>query len=347
MYLNLKSIAKELNISVSTVSRVVNSKDNVNEETRKRVLELLEKYNYIPNQIARSLKNKTSNTVGIIIPDITESFFTQVIKGVEQILTKNGYSLIFSDSDESPVKEKSYMEFMFQKRVDALVLATVSKDTEPVNMYIQNNIPVIFIDNLPNLVESFDAVVINNAKASTLAVQHLIYKGHKRIAIITGRQDETTGYERLNGYTRTLSVNSIEIDQSLIKYGNYKDDSGYACMKELLDNKKNSDFTAVYVTSEKMTFGAIAAIREAKLSIPDDISVVAFDFHDRSGLIVPGITSIIQPEREIGSLVADLIIKRIQEKQEKANKKQGHGTAKQVILIEPALDVKDSCKVIK
>ncbi len=341
MFFNLKSIAKELNVSVSTVSRVVNNKDNVNEETRARVLALLNKYNYVPNEVARSLKNQTTNMIGIIVPDITEGFFAQIIKGADQILTENGYSLIFCDSNESEAKEKHYMELLFQKRVEALVLATVSKNTKPLRMYLDNDIPVVFIDNLPNLSESYDAVLINNAKASALAVQHLISNGHGRIAIIAGSQSETTGYERLNGYIRTLKSNGIQVDDRLIKYGNYKDDSGYCCMKELIKNKRHSDFTAVYVTSEKMTLGALSAIREEGLCIPEDLAVAACDFHDKSGLIVPGITTIVQPEREIGSLTADLIIRRLKEKKFSV-KETEQETAKQTILLEPGLIIKES-----
>lgn len=333
----LKDIAKELNISVSTVSRVVNNKEYVNEETRKRILKALDKYNYVPNQVARSLKCQATKTVGIIVPDISEDLFAQVIKGIDQVLTKKGYSIIVSDSNENSEKEEHYLRLLYQKRIDALVLATVAKEQNSVKLYIENGIPVVFIDNLPHLNLSYDSVLIDNQKASQLAVQHLIDLGHTDIAIIAGIPDETTGYERLEGYKKTLLSNGLTVNKDLIKYGNYKQDTGYSCMKELIENRDRNYFSAVYVTSEKMTFGAIKAIREFGLDIPRDISLVGFDFHDKSGLITPGITTIIQPESEIGKIVADLIIKRLKEKKEQKQEKDSIHTAKQKVMLNPTL----------
>jgi LacI family transcriptional regulator len=333
MFMTLKDIADELNLSIATVSRVANKKDNVNEKTRQIVLNMLNECHYTPNQIARSLKNQYSNTVGIIIPDITEIFFAKTIKGIDEVLTKEKYSLIVADSNESEKQEKHYIELLFQKRIDALILATVSQNVEPLRKLMQSNIPIVFVDNLPNMTESYDAVVINNAKASMLAVQHLLDFNHSRIAVIIGSQEETTGYERLNGYKRALALNHIPIDDRLVKFGNYKTDSGYNCMRELLKNKKEVDFTAVYITSEKMTFGAMAAICEAGLSIPDDISIVSFDFHDRSGLLSPTISTVVQPEGEIGRLTAQKIIDQINYK--KLHEVTQENIPKQVIFLEP------------
>ncbi|MGI6141963.1 MAG: LacI family DNA-binding transcriptional regulator [Caldicoprobacterales bacterium] len=334
----LKDIASELNVSVSTVSRVVNNCDNVHPKTRKRVLEALKKYNYIPNQVARSLKKNYTETIGIIIPDISETFFAQIIKGIDEVLSNRNYSIILMDSNESPEKEEHYLKLMFQNRVDSLVLATVSKEHSALNMYISNNIPVVFIDNIPNLDYDIDCVIINNQKASIMAVNHLIGNGRKDIAIITGNPLETTGYERLEGYKRALRQNNIPVNSNLIKYGNYKEDTGYSCMKELIEHRAENPFNGVYIISEKMTYGAIKAIREHGLTIPEDIALVGFDIHDKSGLITPGITSICQPENDIGKIVAELIIKRLKEKA-KSGKVSG---IRQRIILDPILEVKVS-----
>ena len=344
MFKTLKEIADELNLSVATVSRVVNNKDNVNEKTRQVVLDMLGICNYVPNQIARSLKNQYSNTVGIIIPDITENFFAQIIRGMDQVLTNEKYSIIVADSNESEEKEKHYIELLFQKRIDALVLATVSQNKEPLRKFMCSNVPIVFVDNLPNLTESFDAVVINNAKASGMAVQYLLDRNHSRIAAIIGNKEETTGYERLNGYKRAFNLNHIPVDERLIKYGNFKTDSGYNCMKELIKNRKEADFTAVYITSEKMTFGAMVAISEAGMLVPDDISIVSFDFHDRSGLLSPVITTVVQPEGEIGRLAAQKVINQINHK--KSHEDAEEDMPKQVIYLEPQIDEGSSVKII-
>lgn len=338
----LKDIAKELDLSVSTVSRVVNNKEYVNPKTRKKVMEGLNKYNYVPNQVARSLKKQTTKTIGILVPDVAENFFAQIIKGIDDTLGKHKYSIILADSNESAEKEEHYLKILYQNRIDALVLATVAKEHSALEIYFSDNIPVIFIDNIPNLDEDIDCVIINNPRASITAVNHLIEQGHKDIAVIVGSSEETTGYERLEGYKRALVQKNIRLNKKIIKYGNYKKDAGYNCMKELLDNRGEHSFSAVYVGSENMTYGAIKAIQEYGLNIPDDIALVGFDVHDKSGLINPGITTIRQPEKSIGNIVADLIIKRLNEK--KHNKSSDFNTLKQRIILEPILEIKESSK---
>jgi DNA-binding LacI/PurR family transcriptional regulator len=302
------------------------------------VLEGLAKYNYVPNQVARSLKKRSTETVGILVPDISENFFAQIIKGIDEVLGKKKYSIILADSNETPKKEEHYLKLLYQNRIDALVLATVSKDYSALNTYFANNIPVVFIDNIPDLEYDIDCVIINNQKASIIAVNHLVENGKRDIAIIIGSPDETTGYERLEGYKRGLEHHNIAYNENLVKYGNYKENTGYTCMKELIENRSKDPFTGVYIGSEKMTYGAIKAIKEFNLCMPEDIALIGFDVHDKSGLITPGITSIRQPENNIGKIVADLIIKRLKEKQLDNDIPQ----ISQRIILEPLLEIKRS-----
>jgi len=344
----LKEIAKELDVSVSTISRVVNNREYVHPKTRKKVREGIEKFNYVPNQVARSLKKMATKTIGILVPDISENFFSQIIKGIDDILGEHKYSIILADSNESAKKEEKYLKLLYQNRIDALVLATVASEYSAIDLYFENNIPVIFIDNIPHIERDIDCVILNNSKASVIAINHLIANGNKRIAIITGNPKETTGLERLEGYKKALQQNRIPIDRDLIKFGNYKENTGYSCAKELLSNIDKHPFTALYVGSEKMTYGAIKAIQEHGLKIPEDISIVGFDVHDKSGLINPGITTIRQPEKSIGNIVADLIVKRIYEKkqQRKQNKKSvlKASVLRQRIVLEPILEIRDTSK---
>lgn len=328
----LKDVATKLNISVSTVSRVVNNKNYVKPEMREMVMIALEELNYSPNQIARSLKNKSTNTVGIIVPDISEDFFAYVIKGVEEVFSKNGYAIILCDTGENPEKEDSYLNLLLEKQIDGIILATVNKTPKALKFFFNKKIPVIFIDNLPNIKMNYDSVIIDNSKASCIAVEHLIEMGHRKIGIITGKLDETTGYERLMGYKKAFMINGIEIDESLIKTGDFKEKSGYENMKSLL--KAGNKITAVYVASSKMAYGAVKAIRDEGLKIPEDIAVVGFDVHDVSGLISPGITTILQPEESIGKVAAELMIKRLQDKGEKLSQK---------IVLDPSQEIRESC----
>lgn len=336
----LKYIAQKLNMSVSTVSRAVNNKSNVNEKTRKKVLKALEEYNYIPNEIARSLQSRATNTIGVIIPDLSEVFFGQIIKGIDEVVSPKGYSIIVADSGESKIKEEKYLDMLFQRRVDALVLATVTPKSKKVLRYLNHDIPVVFIDNLPVIDQSIDAVMIDNMKASKMAVGHLLGLGHKDIAVIIGSIEETTGYDRLSGYKLALHDAGLEVNEKLIEYGNYKEDKGFECMQRLIEGRAENPFTAVYVTSEMMTFGAIKALKQSALRIPEDISLIGFDIHDKTGLVKPEITTMRQPEAMIGKQAGELLLKRLKETQENTE------SIRQRILLDPYLESKQSCRKI-
>lgn len=329
---NLKDIAKKLNMSVSTVSRVVNNKSYVKPETRELVMQALDELSYMPNQVARSLKNKSTKTIGIMVPDISEDFFAYVIKGIDDILGMKGYTMILCDTGENPEKEELYLNMLFEKQIDGIILATVCKEHRTLYKLIAKDLPIIFIDNLPNLKTNFDSVIIDNCKASYIAVEHLIKLGHKNIGAIMGKLDETTGYDRLQGYKRALEDHDINIDENLIKIGDFKEKSGYESMKELL--LLNENITAVYIASSKMTYGAIKAIKDKGLKIPGDISLVGFDIHDVSGLITPSITTILQPEERIGKVAGELMLKRLQDSNDRYNQK---------IVLDPDILIRESC----
>lgn len=333
----LKDIAKKLNLSVATVSRAVNNKEYVKEETRKRVLEALEEYNYVPNEVARSLKLQSTKTIAVILPDICEAFFGEIIKGIDQIVSPKGYTIIVADTNEKKENEEKYLALLQQKRIDALVFATVDLSGCNVKKYLPS-LPVIFIDNIPEL-EGIDSVTIDNVQASSMAIDYLLEQGHRRIATIIGSVKETTGFARREGYLKALEKQGIPVDEYLIQYGNYKENDGFRCMEKLIQNIEEHPFTSVYVTSEKMTFGAIKAIREYGLRVPDDISLVGFDVQDKAQLISPSITTVRQPENLIGSRVGELLLRRLEEKDEEQR-------IPQQILLRPSIVVGQSVKQV-
>jgi DNA-binding LacI/PurR family transcriptional regulator len=301
------------------------------------VKKALDRNNYLPNQVARSLKAKATNTVGIIVPDIRD-YFAYVIKGVEEVLSKSGYSIILADTNEDSEKEDLYVRLLHEKRVDGLILATVSTDNSALKLLGRSAIPVVFIDNLPNLPYGIDAVLLNNFKASSIAVEHLLRFGHRKIAVICGDQRETTTKERLAGYLDALEANSIASEPDLIEYGSFTVDSGCQCMRRLLDRMVKSGFTAVYVTSYKMTCGAIKALKERKVSFPGDVSLVGFDFTDENKLFSPSITSILQPVDNIGRLVAHRILAKIHD----SDAMDKTADIPQKILLDPILEIGES-----
>lgn len=334
----LKNIAKEMGISVSTVSRALNGKSVVKEATRQKVLEMAKKYAYVPNDIARSLQNSSTKTIAVVLPDISEIFFAKIVKEIEREMVKHGYMIILADSNEKAEKESKYVEMLYRRRVDALVLATVDCTGESAKPFLESDTPVVFIDNMPELC-GIDVVTVNNVEASRIAMEHLISCGHRKISVIIGSKTETTGLERLDGYRKSLNEHSIKVDEALIEYGDYKAESGYNAMVRLLEKREKTGFSAVYVTSEKMTYGAIRAIREKGLRIPEDISVIGFDIHNFMDSREQIITTVCQPEESIGSQVARLLIDRLNQ--------GGKEAAKKRLLLEPFLTEGDTVKKIK
>ena len=331
----LKQIAAELGISVSTASRALNGKTVVSADTRKRVLELAEKYSYTPNEVARSLQKCSTETIAVVLPDISETFFGTIVKEIDRVVSRSGYMLLLADTHERSGKEKKYLDMLFKRQVDALVLATVDIDGSSSLRFRESRKPVVFIDNVPQI-PGVDAVTIDNKKASEMAIEYLKSRGHKSVATIIGSETETTGADRLFGYKEAVKQSGMTEDDRLIAFGDYKRESGYSAMKALLERRKDVPFSAVYVTSEKMTYGAIQAIRESGLSVPQDISVLGFDIHSSDNLSELKITSIRQPEEEIGGLVGEQLIRLL----EKTDHRIGH------IMLSPVLDEGDTVAFI-
>jgi DNA-binding LacI/PurR family transcriptional regulator len=309
MKVKLKDIAEHLNISVSTVSRVVNGKNYVNPEVRKKVLEALEYFQYRPNEIARSLKNKSSKVIGVIVPDIMNLFFTAIIKGVESEVREQDYSIMICNSDERVDKEAEYLQLLAQKQISGLVIATVNESMPFLTDYKALRIPVVFVDNLPKVSDQFDSVIVDNVKASHELVSRLIGKGHRDIAIITGPLNQTTSSERLAGWEQAMREGGVTMRKEWVKVGTFKQQDGYEYMKALLESDERP--TAVFAANNILAYGAIRAIKEKELRIPEDISLISFDTIDPTGLFSPVIASMIQPTEEIGRIAGDIIIRKL------------------------------------
>ena len=342
MSVTLKDIANELGISVSTLSRVLNNKGNVNKETQQRVEAALDAANYVPNTIARALKKNNTQVVGIIIPDIRERLFSEIVVGIDSELFDHGYSILLADSNESGKKENFYLDILMQQRVDALVLATSTIYDCRAENYLNAGIPSVFIDSLPyNITKHYDAVLVDNHLAGRIGAQYLLELGHTKVAIITGI-DATPAIERSRGFQETYIKAGHPIPDTLIVGGYFKEKDGVECMEKLLAHRDKYPFSAVVVMFEMMVAGAFKVLKENGLSVPKDISLLGYDVHDKMGMSIPAITTVNQPEVEIGKITANLLIKRLKVKQEKGieSMKQSVG---QKILLTPTLYVHDSC----
>ncbi|HHU48978.1 MAG: LacI family DNA-binding transcriptional regulator [Caldicoprobacterales bacterium] len=312
MTVRLTDIAKHLGISVSTVSRVINGKDRVSDETRKRVLQAVKELNYQPNEIARSLRNRSSMTIGIIVPDLSNDFFNLLTKGAAMVSKKDDYLVILCNSDHDESMEQEYMNLLIQKQVDGIIIATVCKDKLYFERVINNSIPVVFVDNLPKVDMNYNFVTIDNTKASFDLTCHLINMGYKDIAVLTGSLHETSAVRRLNGWEKAMKANNLEINNDFIGIGDFRMESGYRLMKDMLKLDKRPD--ALMAANNHLAYGAIKAARDHGLNVPDDLYVVCFDALDNTGLFSVKIPSMVQPAEKIGEIAAEIIIKRIKDR---------------------------------
>jgi DNA-binding LacI/PurR family transcriptional regulator len=307
--MKLKDVAKELGLSTSTVSRAMSGNGRVNALTQKRVLAALEDAEYTPNAIARSLRLRDAKSIGIIVPDITNSFYASVIKGAELVCRRCGYSVLLCNSDENAALEDDALQLMLEKQISGLILATVGLRLEKLGKFRGLNVPVVFIDNMPKLKYGFDSVSIDNRHAAYILTSRLIKRGYSKIGVISGPMGQSTGRMRLKGFEDAMHEYGLALRQEWLLEGDFKMRSGFERMNELLHCDTYPD--AVVISNNYMAYGAVNAIRSAGYRIPEDIAVAAFDAEDLTGLITPEITCINQPSEHIGAKSVEMLIARM------------------------------------
>ncbi|MEN2985035.1 MAG: substrate-binding domain-containing protein [Dictyoglomaceae bacterium] len=331
----IKDVARKAGVSIMTVSRVINGKRNVKEETREKVLKAIEELGYVPNSIARSLTLKKTATIGLVISDITNPFFTTVARGVEDTAISKHFTVILCNTDENPEKESMYVEVLAKNKVDGVIFTSASGKKTPLKSLFMKNIPLVLIDRTIEGLEDVDIVRGDSVSGAYILTKHLIDLGHKRIGIIVGSKSISTAVDRVEGYKKALMDSHIPIDESLIKINEnskFSKEDGYRLTKELL-NMKNPP-TAIFGGNNLMAIGAILAIREMGLSIPEDISLVSFDDIESLSEVFPFLTVVKQPAYTMGVLATELLIRRIENKDKIKEKRE--------ILLKPELIIRRS-----
>lgn len=303
----IKDIAKETSLSLGTISKYING-GNVLEENRVLIEAAIKKLDFKVNGLARGLKTNRTMVIGVLIPNLGNIFSTSIISNIENVLLQNGYSTIICDYKEDPALENEKLNFLLNKMVDGMVIMPLKCDERQVADIVAKGTPVVLIDRMIHGVRC-DMVLVDNFNASYNAVEHLIMNGHKRIGIIVGPENIYTAQERLKGYIRVHEDYAMEIDRNLVKYGDYKLQSGYDSLIGLL-NLDNPP-TAVYVTNYEMTLGAIIAINERNLKIPDELSFIGFDNLELARIVKPSLSVVVQPMEQIGETVAQILLKRL------------------------------------
>lgn len=308
MKFNIKDVAKKANVSISTVSRVINQSKPVRPKTKERVLKAIEELGYRPNAIARSLKVKHTQSIGIMVPDIANQFYPEVVRGIEDVANMYEYTIFLCNTDLDDDKELKYFTEMEEKQVDGLIfMGNILTDSLASEMK-NTDMPVVLIgSDHPGL----PSVTIDNTLAARSAVEYLLEKGHQRVAVITGKmKDPMMGRARLRGYREALENAGIPWRSEWVVEGGYRFRSGYEGAKQLLLLEERP--TAIFVASDEMAIGAMRAILEQGLEIPKDVAVVGFDNVDMSGKVYPSLTTLGQPMYEMGAIGMRLLTKYLQ-----------------------------------
>jgi LacI family transcriptional regulator/LacI family repressor for deo operon, udp, cdd, tsx, nupC, and nupG len=306
----MNDVAKKAGVSIVTVSRVVNNNNNVNDETRKRVLKVIKELNYQPNRVAKRLRSKTlsGNLVGVLVPDIQNPFYVDVLRGIEDVVYTHNYAIIMCNFSQDEKKEEMYLDILQSESVDGLIVAPVREDDKKVIELLKSGLPMVCVDRgLGNV--DVDVVLVNNERGAFMAVEHLLKSGYKRIAYIAGKPEIPSSRYRELGYIEALEKFGMPIDKEYIKYGDSKHESGILLCDELLSLPKPPD--AIFTGNNLITLGALETIHRRGLVIPDDVAIVGFDDMYWSNSLNPPLTAVRQPAYEIGKRAAELLIQRI------------------------------------
>lgn len=328
----IRDVARAAGTSVSTVSAALNNTDYVSSAMRERIEKAILRLHYRPNDLARSLRLHRTHTLGMVVPDLSNSFYTDLVRGVKDYAGTAKYTLLVGDSREHWDEERTYLDEFHRRRVDGIIripaIEAEGGQAEP----LVGNIPVVFADQFPHAKDrSIGCVGVDNVTAALEATHYLLSLGHRRTAIIAGQQESRTSADRLEGYRRALRNARVPIDHALVRIGDNTMLSGHREAMEVLNLPQRP--TAIFCTNNMMTLGALQAIQELKLRCPKHISLLGFDDLTWATLLRPRLTMVRQPAREIGMTAARMLIEHI----------EGRPQQTAVQRLPTRLMVRDSC----
>ncbi|MBK5446989.1 MULTISPECIES: LacI family DNA-binding transcriptional regulator [unclassified Peribacillus] len=328
--IRIVDVAKEANVSTATVSRVISKSGTVKSDTKERVLKAIELLNYQPNVLARQLRRMETKTILVVVPDITNTFFSKVLRGIESVAMESGYQVLLGDALNNVDRESGYLNILQQKKADGMILLTARIDGQVVED-IAKQFPVVLACEYT---EGFEipTVSIDNISSARKATEHLINLDHKRIGFLSGPFNSVLGRDRLKGYNQAMAQHSLPILSTMVQEGDFSYESGFNLTLKLLANEVPP--TAIFAANDEMAIGAIKAIKSKGLSVPGDISVVGFDDIKFASIFEPSLTTVAQPSFDIGRIAMELLIKIIS----KVN------LEKSQYILDDKLVVRESCK---
>ncbi|WML59447.1 catabolite control protein A [Neobacillus sp. PS2-9] len=332
MNITIYDVAREANVSMATVSRVVNGNPNVKPVTRKKVLEVIERLGYRPNAVARGLASKKTTTVGVIIPDISNIFFAELARGIEDIATMYKYNIILSNSDQNMDKELHLLNTMLGKQVDGIVFMGGNITADHVEEFEKSPVPIVLAGSIEES-NKIPSVNIDYEEAVYDSVKEFIQKGHKNIAIVVGPLHEPkNAQKKLKGYQRALQEAGLPYNEELIVEGDYTYDSGIEAFDKLLEAAARP--TAILVGADEMALGVVHGAEDKGYKIPEDFEVITSDNTRLSLMVRPQLTTIVQPLYDIGAVAMRLLTKLM-------NKE---GVEEQIVVLPHRIEHRDSTK---
>lgn len=304
----IRDVAKLAGVAPITVSRVINDSDYVSRETRQRVEAAIETLGYVPNMLGPSLRFQQTMTLALVVTDITNPFFTTVTRGVEDVAQANGYSTILCNTDESEKKQAQYLHMLLRRKVDGILLVPASSSAEPIRLIQKQGVPLVVLDREIPEVE-VDIVRADSEAGAYQLTKHLLSLGHRIITMLAGPKSVSTAVDRVSGYCRAMREAGLEVCDSQVFWGGFTQESGFALTKQALSASPRT--TALFAANNFVAIGAIQALQELNIRVPEDIALVAVDDIPPAFTAHPFLTVAAQPAREMGQQAARLLLERV------------------------------------
>ena len=308
MAATMKDIARRTGLGLATISSYFNG-GNVREKNRIKIEEAIEELHYEVNEVARGLKTNATRTIGVVIPELNNTFCAEIITGMEDILRSHGYATIVCDCRTDKKLEQEAVEFLTRRRVDGIINMPVDEEGNHLKRFQKTGKPIVLIDRKIQGINC-DSVLVDNKKAAEDAVRYFIERGHRNIGIIGGPEEVFTAQERMAGYYKALEGAGIPVSDSLIWHGDYTIQGGVRGLEELVQN--NPEMTAVFVTNYEMTMGAMIGVNELGIRIPEQLSMIGFDNLQFARACNPKLTIVAQPTDGIAKEVAKVMLDRLE-----------------------------------
>ncbi len=327
----IKDVAREAGVSVATVSRTLNRAERVSPGVRDRVITTVERLGYRPNAVARSLRSRSTRTLGLVIPNVSNPFFTQMSRSVEDAARERGYSLVLGNTDEDPDKEAEYLDVLLEKQVDGIIVSPARATSPQLEIVARAGVPVVFLDRY---VRGIAAPVVRaeGRRAVEQLVEHMMSLGHEKLAIISGPPETIPGMERMEAFLEGAGARGAPVREEYVKIGDFRRESGRQAMQDLLalDDKP----TAVFAANNLMALGALQALKRAGVRVPEDLSFASFDDVSWFELVEPPVTAISQPVAELGAAAARMLPELVE------------GVEVESVVLEAKLVMRGSCAKI-